>query len=135
MLQVLGGVVGIKSRLYVTHTQRECFKQTILVRGSTPNCHNDRLLPTLTAGSAGSGVAQRLMIGCLVHYGRSYQRVADRVSASLPTDIRKLSKDSFCEIARAVPSAKCKSDVLKVFTVLKGNASLSDIKENCSKFI
>ena len=41
----------------------------------------------------GKNVAQRLMIGCLVHYGRSYQRVADRISASLPMDIRKLSKD------------------------------------------
>ena len=68
------------------------------------------------------------MIGCLVHYGRSYQRVADRVSASLSMDIRKISKDSFCEIARTVPSAKCKSDVLKVFSALKRNASLSDIK-------
>ena len=31
----------------------------------------------------GKNIAERLMIGCLVHYGRSYQRVADRVSASL----------------------------------------------------
>ena len=68
----------------------------------------------------GKNIAERLMIGCLVHYGHSYQHVADRVSASLPMDIRKLSKDSFHEIARAVPSAKCKSDVLNIFTELKG---------------
>ena len=60
----------------------------------------------------GKSIAERLMtIGCLdlVHYGHC---VTGRVSASLSTDIRKLSNDSICEIAHVVPSAKCKSDVL-----------------------
>ena len=60
------------------------------------------------------------MIGCLVHYGRSYQRVAERVSSSLPPQIRTISRDSFCVIARHIPSAECKSEVMKMFSALKG---------------
>ena len=59
-----GGAVGIKSCLYVTHTQlirRQCFKQTTLMRRSTPNWHNYRVLPTLAAGSGGVvGIKSRL---------------------------------------------------------------------------
>ena len=40
----------------------------------------------------GKETAERLMIGCLVHYSRSYQRVADRVSSSLSLEIRNISK-------------------------------------------
>ena len=68
------------------------------------------------------------MIGCLVHYGRSYQRVAERVSASLSGELHKISKNSFCAIARAIPSAKNKSDVFKLFNALKGDVSLITIK-------
>ena len=38
--------------------------------------------------AVGKEIAETLMIGCLVHYSRSYQRVAERVSSSLSIDIR-----------------------------------------------
>ena len=76
----------------------------------------------------GKETAEKVMIGCLVHYGRSYQRVAERVSMSLQRQIRVLSRDAFCMIARATPSAKCRSDVFKLFNTLKGEISLLDIK-------
>lgn len=47
----------------------------------------------------GKETVEKLMIWCLVHYGRSYQHVDERVSASLPRDIHKISKDTFCTIA------------------------------------
>ena len=67
--------------------------------------------------AVGKDTAEKLMIGCLVHYGRSYQRVADRVSASLPATDRKIGRDAFCTIARSVTSAKSKSDVLKLLVL------------------
>ena len=41
----------------------------------------------------GKETAERLMIGCLIHYSRSYQRVAERVSSSLSLEIRNISKN------------------------------------------
>ena len=38
----------------------------------------------------GLETAERLMIGCLVHFGRSYQRVAERVSMSLTGELAKI---------------------------------------------
>ena len=76
----------------------------------------------------GKTTAEKLVIGCLVHYGKSYQRVAHRVSSSVPVQIRRVSRDSFCAIARKIPSAECKSQVMKMFSTLKGETSLQDIK-------
>ena len=45
--------------------------------------------------------AEGLMIGCLVHYCRLYQHVAERVSASEPRDLHRISKDTFCTIELA----------------------------------
>ena len=61
-------------------------------------------------------IAEKIMIGCLVHYGRSYQRVSERVSSSLPAGICKISRDSFCAIARKIPSTECKSHIMKMFS-------------------
>ena len=68
--------------------------------------------------------AERLMIGCLVHYSMSYQRVAERVSSSLSLAIRNISKNTFCKIAWKIPSLESKSEVMKVFGVLRGEISL-----------
>ena len=76
----------------------------------------------------GLEIAERLMIRCLVHFGRSYQRVAERVSMSLTGELAKICNNSFCTIARAIPSAKSRSDVTKLFHALKGDASLLTIK-------
>ena len=54
--------------------------------------------------AVGKEIAERLMIGCLVHYSRSYQSVAERVSFSLSIDIHKKYflpnnlKDSFITV-------------------------------------
>jgi len=78
--------------------------------------------------AVGKTTAEKLMIGCLVRYGRSYQRVADRVSSSVPAEICRISRDSFCTIAQTIPSAECKSHIMKMFSALKGEISLHDIK-------
>ena len=52
--------------------------------------------------AVGKTTAENLMIGCLVHHSRSYQCVADRVSSSVPAEIRRISRDSFCTIARTI---------------------------------
>ena len=75
----------------------------------------------------GKETAERLMIGCLVHYSRSYQRIAERVSSSLSLEIRNISKNTFCKIARKIPSLECKSEVMKVFGVLRGEIPLHHV--------
>ena len=57
----------------------------------------------------GKETAERLMIGCLIHYSRSYQHVAERVRSSLSLEIRDISKNAFCKIAYL--SLKFKSEV------------------------
>ena len=68
----------------------------------------------------GKEIAEKLMIGCLVHCSRSYQRIVARVSSSLSIDIRNMSKMTFCLIAQKIPSLLCKSQVMKMFGVLRG---------------
>ena len=75
----------------------------------------------------GKETAERLMIGCLVHYSRSYQRIAERVSSSLSLEIRNISKNTFCKIAQKIPSLECKSEVMKVFGVLRGEIPLHHV--------
>ena len=67
----------------------------------------------------GKETAEKLTIGCLVHYGRSYQRVAERVSSSLPPSVWNISKEAFCTIARKLPSSESKACVAKYFGVLR----------------
>ncbi len=55
--------------------------------------------------AVGRDTAEKVMVGCLVHYGRSYQRVADKVSASFTQKFQKLSRKALCTIARAIPHA------------------------------
>ena len=68
-----------------------------------------------------------MLIGCTVHFSRSYQRVADRVSSSLDGADRKLSRDTFCMIAKAIPTAANKMCVMKLFSVLRGSIPLTDV--------
>ena len=49
----------------------------------------------------GQDLCDKLLIGCQVHYGRSYQQVVDKVSNPLPCQIRSLSHEAFCAISRA----------------------------------
>ena len=71
--------------------------------------------------------AQRVMIGCLVHYNRSYQNVAERIGLSLPKEVRKISRDTFCKIAHSIPSAEIKLHIIMMFNALKGESSLNVI--------
>ena len=54
----------------------------------------------------GQELCNKLLIGCQVHYGCSYQRMADKVSNPLPRQIRSLSREAFCIISRAIPHQK-----------------------------
>ena len=75
----------------------------------------------------GEKLCDKLLIGCKVHYGRSYQRVADKVSSPLPNQTRCLSREAFCIISRAIPLQKSKSDVMKLFNSLKGAVNIGEI--------
>ncbi len=57
----------------------------------------------------GRDTAENVMVGCLVHYGRSCQRFTVKVSTSLTQQFHKLSREAFCKIARAIPNAKTKA--------------------------
>ena len=47
----------------------------------------------------------------------------------MPAEIRRISTDSFCTIVRTIPSAECKSHIIKIiFIAQKGETSLHDIK-------
>ena len=47
----------------------------------------------------GKELCDKLIVGCRVHYGRSYQHVADKVSNSLQWEYRQLSCSAFGKIA------------------------------------
>ena len=67
----------------------------------------------------GQELCDKLLIGCQVHYGRSYQGVADKVSNPLPRQIRSLSREALCIISRAIPHQKKKSEVMKLFKFIE----------------
>ena len=77
----------------------------------------------------GQELCDKLLIGCQVHYGRSYHRVTDKVSNLLPRQIRSSSREAFCIISRAIPHQKKKSEVMKPFNSLKGAVNIQDIKK------
>ena len=66
----------------------------------------------------GKDLSEKLLIGCQVHYGRSYQRVADRVNNLLPRQIHQISRAAIYKVVRAIPHQKEKSEVMKLFKVL-----------------
>ena len=70
--------------------------------------------------AVGKELCDKVIVGCHVHYGRSYQHVADKVNNSLPREYRQLSRSAFGKIASCIPSQKEKSIVMKLFDVLKG---------------
>ena len=72
--------------------------------------------------------SDKLPIGCQVHYGCSYQQVANKVSGPLPRQIRCLSREAFCVISRAIPLQKSKSEVIKLFNSLKGTVNIREIQ-------
>lgn len=75
----------------------------------------------------GKDMSEKLIIGCRVHYGRSYHRVADRVSNSLPREYRQLCQSAFNKIASCIPQQKEKSLVMRLFDALKGTTTLCEI--------
>ena len=77
----------------------------------------------------GKDLTENLLIGCQVHYGRSYQRVAERVSNLLPRQIRNVSREAFCKISRAIPNQREKSTVMKLFSILNGAVDIKEIED------
>ena len=75
----------------------------------------------------GSELATKLLRGCAVHWARSYQRVAARVSTTVANSNRMLARQAFEYIAQAIPSLKCGDDVQKCFNVLKGEIPVATI--------
>ena len=72
-------------------------------------------------------MSEKLIVGCRIHYSRSYQRVADRVSNSLSREYRQLSRSAFNKIASRIPLQKEKSIVMKLFNCLKGSIPLNEV--------
>ena len=75
----------------------------------------------------GKDMSEKLIVGCRIHYSRSYQRVADRVSNSLSREYRQLSRSAFNKIASRIPLQKEKSIVMKLFNCLKGSIPLNEV--------
>ena len=63
----------------------------------------------------GKDLSEKLIVGGRVHYGRSYQHVADGVSNSLLREYCQLSRSAFNKIASQIPLQKEKSIVMKLF--------------------
>ena len=76
----------------------------------------------------GKELSKKLIVGCRVHYGRSYHHVADKVSNSLPREYRQLSSSAFSKIASSIPLQKEKSAVMRLFDALKGATALCEVK-------
>ena len=78
----------------------------------------------------GEDTADRLLRGCNVHWARSYQRVADRVTCNSRVQMcnKKIASEAFCTVAKLITTAKTKEDVLKCFDVLQDASPISTLK-------
>ena len=47
--------------------------------------------------AVGNDVANNVLKGCIVHWTRSYQRVAERVNLSLKGNNKKVVDETFCK--------------------------------------
>jgi len=77
--------------------------------------------------AVGSELATKLLRGCAVHWARSYQRVAAKVSATVANSNKTLARQAFEYIAQAIPDLKSVDDVQKYFSALKGEISAANI--------
>jgi len=77
----------------------------------------------------GSELAGRLLRGCAVHWARSYQRVAARITSTVPSSKKTLAREAFEIIAQGIPNLKSTDEVQKCFEVLKGEKPVSTIGE------
>ena len=75
----------------------------------------------------GSDLASKLLRGCAVHWARSYQRVAARVSAKSSTEIKLKVRETFEHIAQAIPNLANENQVQKCFGALKGGVAVSSV--------
>ncbi len=77
--------------------------------------------------AVGEDMACRLLKGCQVHWVRSFQRIAERVSKLANPEKRKIEVEAFKLVASAIPKAKSKEQVLKLFQCLCGKCQLSEV--------
>jgi len=77
----------------------------------------------------GSELAGRLLRGCAVHWARSYQRVAARITSTVPSSKKTLAHEAFEITAQGMPNLKSTDEVQKCFEVLKGEKPVSTIGE------
>ena len=72
-------------------------------------------------------LAGRLLRGCAVHWARSYQRVAKRITSTVTSGKKILARQAFELIAQEIPSLKSTNEVQNCFEVLKGEKPISTI--------
>ena len=75
----------------------------------------------------GTELASRLLCGCAVHWARSYQRVAARITLSVSSSKKTLARQAFELIAQQIPNLKSAHEVQQCFAALKGEKSPSTI--------
>ena len=72
----------------------------------------------------GSDLASTLLRGCAVHWARSYQRVAARISSKSSTEIKLKVRETFEHIAQAIPNLANENQMQKCFNALNGSKVL-----------
>ena len=75
----------------------------------------------------GSELASKLLRGCAVHWTRSYQRVAVRVSTKSSIEMKQKVREAFEHIAQAIPNLANENQVQQCFAALKGSVVVSSI--------
>jgi len=67
----------------------------------------------------------RLSRGCAVHWARSYQWVAARISSNVPSSQKPLAHQGFEIIAQEIPSSKSADEVQKCLRIERGKTSVN----------
>ena len=77
----------------------------------------------------GSELATKLLQGCVVHWVRSYQCVAARVTAKCSTETKIKVHEAFEYTAQSIPNLTNENQVQQGFAALKGSVSISSIMD------
>ena len=72
-------------------------------------------------------MTSKLLQGCSVHWARSYQHVAARVSAKYSAEMKLKVHEAFECIAQAMPKLANANEVRKCIAALRGNIAASSI--------
>lgn len=76
----------------------------------------------------GKETAEKVIKGCQVHFTRSVKRVSERVNKG-----NHLAHKAFTTIAYHIPKAKSPEHVMKLFSILAGEADISEAAAICGQ--